>query len=198
MLVVPSVAFAQNPAPSVQPPTSSTISNDVNARADRIKDRKARAQRQFSFIEQRLIKQKCPDAQTKIVDLSKVVNFVQKRTQGHEKLVAKLTELSAKLKSSGIDTKEYDEQVSVLKQKVSEYTAELAASQQTFSDLKLMQCATDPEGFATTLLEARKLRLSFVEKGKEIRLYLKETIKPTLKEIRSQLKTNNKSLEKTQ
>jgi len=112
--------------------------------------------------------------------------------------VAKLEKLSTRIKSSGVDTTKYDEQVNLLKQKVSEYITELSASQQTFSDLKAMLCTSDPEGFATTLLEARKLRLSFIEKGKEIRSYLKETIKPTLKEIRSQLQANNESLEEIQ
>lgn len=198
VLIVPSVVVAQSAVPPVQPQIIPNADNDVSAQADRVKERKAKTQKRFSFVEQKLIKQKCQNAQKETIDSPKVNNFVQRRTQSHEQLVAKLEKLSSNMKASGVDTTRYDEQVSVLKQKVNEYVAELFASRQAFFDLKSMSCTTDPEGFAATLLEARKLRLSFIEKGKEIRLYLKDTIKPTLKEMRSQLRANNQNKETLQ
>ena len=55
-----------------------------------------------------------------------------------------------------------------------------------------MDCASDPTSFKASLEKARSLREQVTKDAQEIKSYVNDTIKPTLKEIRAALEAKEK------
>ncbi len=196
-LLAGDVAFAQESATTPQPATSSPSNSGENgsqAREKRVEERKEKSQRSLTQLEQNIVKSKCQTIHASVkTTQSRLSSFEPKRTQVYGRFVERLQGFSAKLKAAGIDVTTYDRQVMVLKTKAHAFNAEIAALQQAVDDLSTMDCTVDPEGFAVTLLEAKALRSSVINKGKDFRTYLRDTFKPVFTNIRTelQLQTNN-------
>lgn len=191
-LIFYSVTSAQNAASRELPSSAAPITANTqpdNERSQRIQQRKANASRRFSMAEQNIIRGKCQAVHgvVRATD-ARFKSFEAKRLRVYDGLVARLERLNATLTSAGADTAEYDTQVAALKRKTEAYTAALAAFKQSLADLVAMDCTSDPEGFAVTLLEARTLREHVITTGKDTRGYLKDTLKPTLVNLKQGLK----------
>lgn len=190
-LAVHGIAEAQNADRVERTPAASVVTNDtaIAERRDRIQKRKDKTSRSFTVVEQNIIKSKCRAAQGQVASTeARVKSFEAKRTKVYANLITRLEKLGTKLKTAGVDTATYDERVATLKTKKNAYTVDLTALRQALADVTAMDCAADPHGFAATLLEAKSLRENIIEKGKDIRTYMKDSMRLTLKEIRSQLR----------
>lgn len=109
------------------------------------------------------------------------------RTNVYRKLGTKLGELITKLKAANVDTTKLESERTVLQDKIKTFNDDLAEYKLAVSDLSTMDCKTDAEGFKASLQDARTKREKLKTDATDIRTYVKDTIKPTLQEIRKTL-----------
>ena len=172
--------------------TIDTTATKEKTREERVTERKTKTTERLTQVKQNQVKLRCKAANGLIKSAqSRIGSFEAKRTHVYSGLVTRLQELSPKFKAAGVDVTKYDEQVATLKTKADAYDADITALKTSVDDLAGMDCAADPEGFMATLMEAKELRTSVIAKGKDFRAYLKDTLKPTLTDIRTQIKAKN-------
>jgi hypothetical protein len=190
-LLFTSVAVAHNGDDHGQTePSKPSVAATVNetTREERIEARKEKLERRLSQVQQNIVKTRCSVVKGVVnASQARIKSFEAKRTQVYSRLVVRLEELGPKLQAAGADTTTYDSQVAELKTMVESYETEIAALTQAVTDLKDMDCEADPEGFVATIQAAAERRQTVIEKGREIRTYLKETLRPTFTDIRAQL-----------
>jgi len=140
------------------------------------------------------LKGKCGSAQDKIKTYRENINAnVPARVKAYQNLHNRLTSLVEKLKAANIDTATLEQQLTVLDQKIKTFSEDLATYKQQLSDLKDIDCTSDPDGFKAALEAARETRKKLAEEIADIKAYVKDTIKPTLQTIREQLKAQEDS-----
>lgn len=115
------------------------------------------------------------------------------RTNVYTKLDTKLGTLITKLKAANVDTTTLEQQRTTLEDKIETFNTDMTTYKQAVSDLAAMDCKSDPTAFKASLETARTLRNKLKDDATAIRTYVKDTIKPTLQDIRKTLaeqKTN--------
>lgn len=185
---------------STQTPDKKTLSNDkVVAQANnteaaltlqqRIDKRKTELKTRLTFLEQKNITTKCKASQQGHVAPLKgrITGIETSRTQVHRELLDRLTKFSEKLKAAGGDTSKLDANIAELQTKIDTFNTDLAAYKQAVSDLSELDCIQDPTGFKASLEAARAAREKVSQDSQAIRTYVKETVKPTLSQIRQQI-----------
>ncbi|MEK7603133.1 MAG: hypothetical protein AAB459_02740 [Patescibacteria group bacterium] len=174
--------------------TGDTGTVDPKDIAERMKKRKDALKEKLSSAEESRIKNKCKNSQGKLSSLSgRIKGIKTSRDKVYTNLVDRLTKLSEKIKAKGLDTATLDGQIAELKIKIESFKTDLAAYNQAVSDLAAMDCAADPTAFKAALDEARTKREALVTKAKEIKDYVNNTIKPTLKDLKKQLEDQEAS-----
>lgn len=203
-LVFPAAVLAESGSDSNSGPSTTTSSssddtddnsNDITETetethdmTERIDKFKASFKVRLGLAEAANIKAKCVAAQGVVGKIhTRFGNSVTKRTQAYTELQKNLDKLVEKLKAKNVDTASLEQQITELKSKITTYSTNLAAYKQALSDLKEINCKTDPTGFQAALLAARSARNTLVTDVLAIRTYLVDTIKPTLKTIKTQL-----------
>jgi hypothetical protein len=162
----------------------------------RFEQRKNSLKLRLSALDQQKFKLKCKAAQTPLGTLrAHGIDTRVKRGKIYDKLVERLTKLSTKVKAASVDTATLDSQIETLKAKIEAFKTDLTNYQQALTDLAGMDCAADPDAFKASLETARSLRAKLSQSGKDIKAYIKETIKPTLQNIRGQLEAIKESNE---
>lgn len=202
-VVLLSAAFVA--APVVRAQTNSGDSNDSSSESqdeptdkrsakERIEEHKKELKEKLTEIEQQKIKTKCKTAQAALSSLHTRVNeSVTTRTKAYQKLTDRLNKLVDKLKTAGVDITELEAEITALSAKIDTYKTDLANYRQALSDLKSIDCTTDPTAFKAALEAARAKRETLSKTVQDIRTYVKGTIKPTLVEIHSQLEEKKES-----
>jgi len=163
--------------------------------ADELKLLQARIEKQktvhkikLTNAEKLKIQNKCKAAQGLVSSVSgRVKGLETSRSQSYDNMVARLTDLSAKLKAKNADTTVLDADIVALQAKVTTFSTDLAAYKVTVGDLADMDCKTDPEGFKAALTAARAAQETVHKDAQAIRTYVKDTIKPVLSSIRAEL-----------
>jgi len=163
---------------------------------DRLNKRKTELKIKLTTAAKTRLQNRCKAAQGLLSSLEGRIKGIEtSRTQVYGNLEERLEKLSAKLKEAGLDTTTLDSQLETLSQKIDIFETDLAAYKQAVADLAAMDCEADPEAFKASLEEARTLRLKLHQSSLDIRIYVKETIKPTLAQLREQLKTKSEGEE---
>lgn len=140
------------------------------------------------------LKGKCGSAQTKVRTYQTKVNAnVPARVKAYQNLHDHLERLVSRLKDKGIDTATLEQQLTTLDEKIQTFKDDLATYKQDLSDLKDVDCIADPDGFQAALEAARADREKLSTDTLDIKSYVKDTIKPTLQQIRDQLKAQEES-----
>ncbi len=116
-----------------------------------------------------------------------------KRTEAYGMLDKLLENIIPKLKNRGLDTTELEQERAALNEKAGKIKDDFTSYAQDLGDLKDMQCQSDPSGFKAALQAARKVHKAIVQDIVGLRTYVRETIIPTLKELRQQVKDSVKS-----
>lgn len=165
---------------------------------ERLSTRKTELKIKLSKVEEERIKVKCKIAQTgSVSSLSGRIKGIEtSRNEVHTNLLDHLTKLVAKLKAKDVDTTKLEAEIVELKAKIATFKADLAKYRQAVIDLKAMDCVSDPSAFKASLESARALRETVIKDATAIKTYVKETIKPTLQEIKAALEakeTDNSS-----
>src|SRR3989344_903410 len=171
-----------------------TENKEQKERNSRLEKRKTEFKVKLSDTEHTRIKSRCKQAQgggIKSLD-GRIKGIETSRERVHKNLVNRLNKLVDKLKAKNIDTTELESEITVLEAKIATFKADLATYKQDMVDLKAMDCAADPTAFKAALEAARADREKVHQDAKDIRSYVKDTIKPTLKEIRAQLEAEEK------
>lgn len=179
----------QEPEPG-QARITSAEEDETTRRAqllERLERRKAERQLQLSFATQQRLKTTCQPAQGKIGSIQvRVQGLETSRRQVHTSLISRLERVAERLAAAGIDTKAFNGQVDEIKAKITAFEAALAEHKQVISDLVEMSCQEDPVAFMASLETARISRQQVKQAAEAIKVYLQQTIKPTLIEFKSQ------------
>lgn len=193
-LVASSVVFGQtNPETTTTNDTTQTTeapetSVQKTEREARIKTLKEQQKVRLSVTEKKKIQDKCQAAQGKVGSVGGRVNGAEtSRTKVHANLLARMENLVAKLKTKNLDTTQLEASITELKAKITTFETDLATYKQTISDLRALDCKTDPEGFRAALQTARTNLETVRADAKAVHSYLNDTIKPLLKTIRTQV-----------
>jgi lipopolysaccharide export LptBFGC system permease protein LptF len=167
--------------------------------ATRLQNRKDKMIKKL-VIEQKLsLASKCVTAQTKIKPATVTTNdAATKRIDKYTNLVKKLESTSKTLSERSVDVTKLDESIKNLKQLIETFQKDFDVNNLAMSDLVDMSCASDPESFKATLEEARSSLIAVRADSLKIHTHLSETIKPLLKDLKSQLETSSKKPEETQ
>ncbi len=156
--------------------------------AKRLSDRKTELKTKLTTAETAKIKGKCTTSQGVISSLGQRIKGIEtSRTEVYNNVIDNLTKLSTKLKAKNIDTTTLDTEITTLKAKVATFNTDLTAYKQAVTDLKNMDCVSDPTAFKASLEAARTAREKVSKDAADIRTYLKDTVKVTLKDLRSQV-----------
>lgn len=103
----------------------------------------------------------------------------------YESFIQRLEKLSASLKQNNIDTTTLDQQIVMLKQKLTAYQTSVTAFRAAVADAKAIDCKTDPTGFKAALENARTKALTVKQANQDLETYAKTTIKATLETIKA-------------
>ena len=176
--------------------TSSTdsVKPDDKLLLQRLSERKAELKTKLTTAEQTRLKDKCKPAQTGGVSslYGRIKGIETSRSEVYKNLTDRLTSLDEKLKAKNVDTTKLEAEIATLKTKIATFESDLAKYKQAVLDLKSMDCASDPTSFKASLEKARSLREQVNKDAQEIKTYVNDTIKPTLKEIRATLEAKEK------
>lgn len=160
---------------------------------ERLEKRKAELKTQLTAAQQQRVKTRCKPAQAAIKVLDQKVNAnVPNRIRAYEELSNHLPKLITKLKAKGVDVTTLEQQQETLKAKVAAYKADADTYKQALADLNEIDCAADTTGFKASLESVRTLREKLSASMADITKYVKETIKPALQQIRTQLEAQSK------
>lgn len=167
---------------------STETSQETDTLAERLANRKDKMKTRLQNFEKLRLQNRCKAAQGRTSSLEGRIKGIEtSRTQVYDNLLSRLKKVSEKLDASDQDVTELESQIVVLDEKIANFYTDLAAYKQAVTDLIAMDCESDPEAFKASLEEARELRKILRASGEEIRAYLKETIKPTLVELKKSL-----------
>lgn len=151
--------------------------------------RKTALKAKLTTAQQKRIKERCKNAQTLISKLdARDAKTQQGRLAAYDGVVTKLTNLETKVAAQGVDTTSLKAQITALQAKVANFKTDMEAYRFAVSDTASMSCTTDPAAFKASLAASREDFAKIKADAADIRMYLKDTIKPTLAAIRTELK----------
>jgi chromosome segregation ATPase len=137
------------------------------------------------------LKLKCVAGQTKVKALeTRVDNGITTRIEAYNNLTDRLEKLTTKLKAANVDIAKLEEETTELKTKISTFEADLAKYKVTLQDLRALGCQADPTGFKAALEAARSARATVAADAAIIRAYVKDPIKVTLADLKTNLDKN--------
>ena len=118
------------------------------------------------------------------------------RNEAYNKIVEKLTSLIAKVEAAGVDATTLKNDLTTLQTKIATFNTDLNAYRQTVSDLRNLNCATDPTAFQAALTQARTQREKVRNDALDIRAFVTGTLKTDLQAVKAKLealKTDDKT-----
>lgn len=171
------------------PPTQAQTQTD-SAQAKRVAAYKAALGRKISNAELARVKLRCAVAQGNSKGLATRLAAVQKnRIAAYDAILKNLNNLVTKLDNQAYETTALKENIATLQAKVDSFKANMKSYYQAVNDMANVDCANDPAAFVAALQAARKDHEAVQPQLADIRAYITNTIKPTLKQIRSQLES---------
>jgi len=131
---------------------------------------------------------RCSVAQTNAKNISSRIATVQStRVEAYDEILKKLNDMLTKLEVQAFETTKLKDNIGVLTQKITEFKANMAGYKQAVDDLNAIDCTKDPLSFKAALITARNHHAKLSILVGDIRTYIANTIKPTLKQVRGQI-----------
>jgi len=109
------------------------------------------------------------------------------RTSLYDDVVTNLQALVTAAKAKNVDVTELQTEITTLQAKIASFKAVNTTYQQALADLSALDCKTDPTAFKAALEAARADQLAVFNSAKDIRTYLNDTVKVTLKALKTKL-----------
>lgn len=160
------------------------------ARDARAAERKAKLKTVLDTTQKRRIEDRCVASQGKITTLkSKVQGYDKGYVVRYDTLLGKLSDISVKLKAKNLDTAKLDTATADLTTQVATFKSGVATYRQTIDDLTTMDCKADPAGFKAAVEASRSQLAALRSQVSVIRATLKDSVRPELQALRTQLKT---------
>lgn len=156
----------------------------------RVEQYKAKLQTSPSQGELNKLKLRCSVAQDRLKGLNtRIGNVQEKRIPAYDSVNKTLEELVTALKAKNVTTTNLEAQSKELKAKTDAFAADLTAYKQAVDDAANADCANDPLATRAALQDARNLHTKLMQQVPDIRTYVNNVIKVTLKQIRADLVT---------
>lgn len=183
-------ATATSTASATPKPTELTEAQKKELQA-RVQKRVVDQKTKLTTTQQTRIANKCVSAQGALSSAGQRMDVVRaKRTEVYGNITSKLNDLVTKLKAQNVNTTTLESQIKELNAKIDTYNTDLATYKQAVADLTALDCAKDPTAFQASLESARAALAKVRTDAAAISEYVKNTIKPTLVQIRKQLAEN--------
>ena len=171
--------------------TTTLSTEEKQALTQRLTQRKDALKTKLAAAEQQRIQTKCKNAQGVIAPLANGIETAHtKREEVYGGVIARLATLVGKLKAQNVDTTKLQSEIDALKTQYTQYQTDMTAYKQAVTDLKSMDCVSDPAGFKASLDAARTALAKVQTDAAGIKTYVKETVKPTLQSLRTQLESS--------
>lgn len=188
---IPLTAIAvENDTDSTQTTTNESEQKEVKPQTlqQRIEKHKTEFQSKLQNLNEENLKRRCKAAQGLVAQTNQRSGIKgAERTKRYDEIQKHLTEIVARLQAANIDTTTLEQQQAILAEKVAALKEGITNYQASLTDLKELDCEDDPTGFKASLEAARLVRDDLIKQIGEIKTYIKETIKPTLQQLKSQL-----------
>lgn len=134
------------------------------------------------------LKLRCSVAQNVLGNVStRSTNAQQKRSQAYTKINSTLDDLIKVLKVESIETTKLEAQAKELKSKTDTFNKTQAAFTIAVKDAAELKCEQDPLALQAAIQEARNLQSQLLTQAADIRTYVTNVLKPTLKQLRSEI-----------
>lgn len=171
-----------------------TLDSHVYAQANTLQKRvdayKKKLQNNPSQSELDRLKLRCSVAQNVLKNVqTRTTNAQQKRTEAYTKINKTLDELVVTLKAESIDTTKLEAQAKELATKTAAFSKTQEQFTQAVKDANELKCTDDPLALRAAIQEARTLQTQLQTQSAEIRTYITNVLKPTLKQIRQDVET---------
>ena len=128
------------------------------------------------------IKSKCATAQTAVSSVSnKLSDNIALRADVYNSLLSNLDSTIAKLKNASVPSTDLTAERNLLNSKIAGFSIDAASYKLSLSDLRSLDCASDPVAFQAVLEAARGHLTVISADATGIRQYVTDTIEPTLK-----------------
>ena len=121
---------------------------------------------------------------------TQITQKVTIRSAVYVAVTKKVDDLIIDLKAANVDTAKLETQRDELKQLVKTYGNDLKTYQENIADMNAVDCLTDPTAFKAALESARSSQAVVLKDITAIRTYINDTLKPTLKDIKTNNATN--------
>lgn len=160
----------------------------------RVEQYKAKLQTQPSQSDLNKLKLRCSVAQERLKAVGTRAGTVQeKRVAAYGSINKTLDELTAALKAKNINTTSLETQSRDLKAKTDAFATDLSAYKQSVEDAAGSDCASDPLALRAALEDARNYHTKLVQEVADIRTYVNNVVKVTLKQTRDDLVTQQQA-----
>lgn len=193
LFIVPS-AMAQDTTTtevvSEQTESQETVTAPVQKQTalENAEKRKQAVKETLTAAKEKRLQERCSNAQGRVMSVSGQVNGLRtSRTEVHQNILNRLTDVQTRLQTQGVDTVALDEQLTEFRSKTEAFTALMDEYAVLLTDITADSCADDVAAFQASLSAAREALAEIRAESAAIRVYLAETIKPTLQQLREQI-----------
>lgn len=163
-------------------------------RSNRIKKEVETQKVRLSATEKKKIQTNCTASQGKVSAVGSRLNGIEtSRTEVHKNILNRLNNAVTALKAKGVDTTTLEADIATLSTKIDTFNTDLATYKQSVTDLKAMDCKSNPEGFKAALVTARANLEKVKADATAVHTYLKDTIRPLLTELKKQLESTEQT-----
>lgn len=155
----------------------------------RLEEAKKSFEDKLTNTKEKRIANACKTAQKKIATvLEKTQTFQFKHSEIHQNWLTKLTNLSARVAATGIDTTTLDGYIQELNALVAQNSLDLENYVSGLQEVSTSNCEADVATFYSNLQTARATRALVVDDTKSVLSYIRDNIKAELQNIKQQLK----------
>lgn len=132
------------------------------------------------------IESRCVAAQTSVKNRTDSNSkALTNRTKAYNEITSNLHALSSALVAKGVDTTTFNADLLALQTKITSFTLLNSTYQQALNDVTMLDCKSDPTAFKAALEAARSAQKAVFNSAQEIRTYIANTIKPSLKALKT-------------
>jgi hypothetical protein len=170
--------------------TTTTETETSTSRKSRIEQYKLKLTAALTAAAKSRITERCVAAQAMVkgrTTANAAITTARERT--YTKIVSDLEAVIAGAKAKEADTTTLEANLTALQAKITAFKSANTTYQQALSDLAALDCKADPTAFKAALESARTDQKAVFQAAADIRSYLHDTVKPTLKALKDSLKT---------
>ena len=109
------------------------------------------------------------------------------RAAAYDSIVSKLQEVVTAASAEGANVTDLQANIAALQAKIVAFKTANATYQQALTDVGALDCKTDPVAFKAALEAARTDQAAVLTSAKDIRSYVNDTVKVTLKTLKTKL-----------